>query len=93
MLVAALCIPVFLVVQFDTGILYQVGVFAYGCINGLFVLGLGQVVTWNDLVKQFENGMLLLVPHTWLQVLLSGAWHGPVLVGFCLGAPKSCITK
>jgi hypothetical protein len=58
-LVGALCLPVFLVVQFDTGIFYQVVVFAYGCMNGLVNLGLGQVVTWNDLVKQFERGMLL----------------------------------
>jgi hypothetical protein len=43
-------------VQFDTGIFYQVGVFLYGCMNGLMVLGLGQVVAWNDLVKQFEKG-------------------------------------
>jgi hypothetical protein len=55
-LIAALCFPVFLVVQFDTGIFYQVGVFLYGCMNGLMVLGLGQVVAWNDLVKQFEKG-------------------------------------
>lgn len=55
-LVGALCLPIFLVVQFDTGLLYQVIVFAYGCTNGLVLLGLGQVVTWNDLVKQFERG-------------------------------------
>jgi hypothetical protein len=55
-LVAALCVPVFLVTVFDTGILFQVGVFLYGCANGLIVLGLGQVVTWNDLVKQFQKG-------------------------------------
>lgn len=57
-LIIALCFPVFLVVQFDTGIFYQVAVFFYGCINGLLVLGLGQVVTWNDLVKQFEKGVV-----------------------------------
>lgn len=58
-LVGALCLPVFLVVLFDTGIMYQVVVFAYGCMNGLVNLGLGQVVTWNDLVKQFERGMAI----------------------------------
>lgn len=55
-LVLALCFPVFMVVLFDTGILYQVGVFVFGCTDGLTKLGLGQVVTWNDLVKQFERG-------------------------------------
>jgi hypothetical protein len=39
---ACLCFPVFLVVCFDTGILYQVAVFLYGCTNGLFVQKLGQ---------------------------------------------------
>lgn len=42
---------------FDTGILYQIGVFLYGSINGLFVQKLGQVVTWNDLIKTFERGV------------------------------------
>ena len=63
-LVGALCLPIFLVVQFDTGLLYQVVVFAYGCTNGLVVLGLGQVVTWNDLVKQFERGAIHLHSQT-----------------------------
>lgn len=58
-LVLALCFPVFMVVLFDTGILYQVGVFVFGCSDGLVKLGLGQVVTWNDLVKQFERGAAL----------------------------------
>eukprot|EP00892_Ulva_mutabilis_P001697 jgi/Ulvmu1/11528/UM078_0017.1 len=57
LLVLALCFPVFMVVLFDTGILYQVGVFVFGCTDGLIKLGLGQVVTWNDLVKQFERGV------------------------------------
>lgn len=61
LLIGALCFPVFLVVQFDTGIFYQVAVFFYGCLNGLLILGLGQVVTWNDLVKQFEKGTVLSV--------------------------------
>jgi hypothetical protein len=55
-LVAALCIPIFLIIMFDTGILYQVGVFVYGCTNGLAMLGLGNIVTWNDLIKHFERG-------------------------------------
>jgi hypothetical protein len=63
-LVGALCLPIFLVVQFDTGIMYQVVVFAYGCMNGLVNLGLGQVVTWNDLVKQFERGVNMVTQPT-----------------------------
>ena len=51
-LVIALCFPVFLVTIFDTGILYQVAIFLYGCLNGLFVQKLGQVVSWNDLIVQ-----------------------------------------
>ena len=52
-----LCFPVFLVILFDTGILYQVAVFLYGCTNGLFVQKLGQVVSWSDLIVQFEKGV------------------------------------
>ena len=33
-LVVALCFPIALVTVFDTGILYQVAVFLYGCTNG-----------------------------------------------------------
>lgn len=65
-LIIALCFPVFLVVQFDTGIFYQVAVFFYGCLNGLLVLGLGQVVTWNDLVRQFEKGKVSAPFACWL---------------------------
>lgn len=56
-LVVALCFPVFLVTVFDTGILYQVAVFLYGCSNGLLIQNLGQVVTWSDLIKLFERGV------------------------------------
>jgi hypothetical protein len=56
-LVVALCFPVFLVTVFDTGILYQVAVFLYGCTNGLLIQNLGQVVTWTDLIKLFERGV------------------------------------
>lgn len=56
-LVAALCFPIFLVTLFDTGIFYQVAVFIYGCLNGLFVQKLGQVVTWSDLITSFDRGV------------------------------------
>lgn len=56
-LVVALCFPIFLVTVFDTGILYQVAVFVYGALNGLFVQKLGQVITWSDLVRSFDTGV------------------------------------
>lgn len=34
----------------------QIGVFLYGCANGLAMLGLGTIVQWNDLIKGFERG-------------------------------------
>lgn len=72
----ALCFPIFLVTVFDTGILYQIGVFVYGCSNGLFVQKLGQVVTWNDLIKLFEKGVNSF-GHRMLSVRALERWGDP----------------
>lgn len=87
-LIGALCFPVFLVVQFDTGIFYQVGVFVYGCLNGLLFLGLGQVVTWNDLVKQFEKGAAPCV-----SVSVACTPHFPTAAGQLQVATRSLLTN
>ena len=42
-LVFAICLLALLIVIVDTGVFYQVGVFVYGCGNGLLRLNLGLV--------------------------------------------------
>ena len=82
-LVVALCFPVFLVTVFDTGILYQVAVFLYGCTNGLFVQKLGQIVSWNDLIVSVRRPRASRTAVLWTTVALCSGRMREVLLLRC----------
>ena len=52
LLVLARLSPVLMVVLFDTTIFFQLVVFVYGMLHGVFVQKLGHIVTWQDMMTR-----------------------------------------